>query len=187
MVAPSPDNIQLRAWIRDFILGGGEFTEELEAQIIAIMGTVLTTRGDLLSRGSGDVERRAIGASGTFPKSNGTDWSWSAFSTVTWTDAIPLFADYPDDRTITFRPFPFDIIITKFDAICGVGSTTLQLKKNGTNLGSSINPTTSSASTTYSSSNTFTANSDILSLVRSSTSNDCENLSSFIHFTRAII
>lgn len=82
MTNPSPHNIQLRAWIRDFILNGGEFTQELEDQIIAVLGTVLTTRGDLLTRDGTGAVRLAKGAQNTLLNMGANDPAWATLSTI---------------------------------------------------------------------------------------------------------
>ena len=80
MVAPSPQNLQLRAWIRDFILNSGELTDELESQIAAILGTVLTARGDLLTRDGTGVVRLAKGAQNTLLAMGANDPAWVTLS-----------------------------------------------------------------------------------------------------------
>lgn len=77
-----PQTLQLIAKIRGVILNGDEFTAELEAQIAALLGTILTTRGDVLRRGETAVERHALGASGTVLGSDGTDVLFRTLATA---------------------------------------------------------------------------------------------------------
>lgn len=65
-----------------------------------VASTVTTTRGDLIKRGASADERLAIGASGTFLRSDGTDPNWSTIgatdypvATSTTRGALPRFVN----------------------------------------------------------------------------------------------
>lgn len=192
MVAPSPDNIQLRAWIRDFILGSDDLTEEMEAQIASIMGAVLTARGDLLSRGASDVERRALGASGTLPYSNGTDWAWVSLST-TLSLIVTKDGIHGEIRAPEAKPYVLILdseiarTITALVVKTRVGTVTVTPKIGSTTMGGGASSATTSKSTvTHSSSNSVSVN-DTISFDLSSVSSDCEDLSFSLKFTRALL
>lgn len=76
MTTPSPHNIQLRKWILDKLIDSPEFEAALNDKILASLGTILTTRGDLLTRDASSVIRRAKGAQNTLLAmgSNEPDW-----------------------------------------------------------------------------------------------------------------
>lgn len=187
MVSPSPNNLQLRAWIRDFILNGGEFTDELEAQIVAILGTVMTTQGDLLSRGTGDVERRAIGSSGQVPVSNGTDWAWTALTTFVTKDGIHGEIRFPESKTyVLILDSEIARTLTALVVKTRVGTVTVTPKINGTTLGGGASSATTSKSTVSHSSSNSVASNDTVTFDLSSVSTDCEDLSFSLKFTRAL-
>lgn len=184
MVAPTPQEILRRAWIRDFILGGGEFTQALEDQIVAILGTVLTTRGDLLSRGASNVERRATGSANQIPISDGTDWTWA---TPFLTDEIDGEIRFPEDGTTTIiLDSKIARTITEISVKTSAGTVTATPKIGSATLGGGANSATTTKSTvTHSSANAMSV-ADTLTFVLSSTSADCERLSFTIKFTRTL-
>lgn len=80
MVAPSPANLQLRKWILDKLDGSTEFETALESAIVDALGTVLTTRGDLLTRDGTGAVRLAKGAQNTIFGMGANDPAWSTLS-----------------------------------------------------------------------------------------------------------
>lgn len=187
MVAPSPNNLQLRAWIRDFILGSDELTDTLKDQIVAVIGTVLTAQGDLLSRGSSDVERRALGTTGQIPIVGSGDWAWGAISSLLATgDDIHGEIAFPEDKTYTIiLDSKVARTITEVTVKTSAGTATVTPKIGSTALGGGASSAASTkSSVTHSSDNTMAVNST-LTFVLSSTSSDCENLSFSIKCPRS--
>jgi hypothetical protein len=82
MTNPSPQNLQLRKWILDKLDGSHEFETALENAIVEALGTVLTTRGDLLTRDGTGAVRLAKGAQNTLLTMGANDPAWGTLSTA---------------------------------------------------------------------------------------------------------
>lgn len=191
MTNPSPHNIQLRKWILDKLDGSAEFLAALNSAIVSSLGTILTTRGDILTRGASSVERRARGATGQIPIAGASDWAWgdvSSILAITTKDGIHGEITYPEARTYVIIldaeiARTITALVTKTEA----GTVTLTPKIGSTTLGGGASSVTSSKGTvSHSSANVMAAN-DTLSFVLSSVSNDCVGLSFSLKFNRALL
>lgn len=62
---------------------GAEYLANTVAALKALLDDILTTRGDLLTRdNAGDIIRKALGASGTILRSDGSDPGWATLATA---------------------------------------------------------------------------------------------------------
>lgn len=76
----------------------------LETQVDGI--DKLTARGDLLTRDASEYVRRAVGANGTIPTSDGTDWAWQSPAVSGGIETIVPATSFPAAASVDITGIP---------------------------------------------------------------------------------
>jgi hypothetical protein len=82
MTFSAPRDQQFAAFLRDKILSDPAFQTALNGAMVDALGTVLTTRGDVLRKGASNAERLALGAANSILSSDGTDVKYQTVATL---------------------------------------------------------------------------------------------------------